>query len=33
MKTGKKEISTIKNYSNKKIKYNDDIERELKEFD
>ncbi len=33
MKTGKKEISTINNYSNKKIKYNDDIERELKEFD
>ena len=33
MKIGKTEISAIKNSSNKKIKYNDDIERELKKLD
>ena len=33
MKIGKTEISAIKNSSNKKIKYNDDIERELKDLD
>ena len=33
MKIGKTEISDIKNSSNKKIKYNDDIERELKDLD